>query len=68
MMTGTVKWFNAVKGFGFIRPDDGSKDVFVHITAVEGAGLGTLAEGQKLRYDLIGSPGNLSATNLSAAD
>ena len=68
MMTGTVKWFNAVKGFGFIRPDDGSKDVFVHITAVEGAGLGTLAEGQKVRYDLIGSPGNLSATNLCAAD
>ncbi len=68
MMTGTVKWFNAVKGFGFIRPDDGSKDIFVHITAVEGAGLGTLAEGQKVRYDLIGSPGNLSAKNLSAAD
>ena len=68
MMTGTVKWFNAVKGFGFIRPDNGSKDIFVHITAVEGAGLGTLAEGQKVRYDLFGSPGNLSATNLSAVD
>ncbi len=68
MMSGTVKWFNAVKGFGFIRPDDGSKDVFVHITAVEGAGLGTLAEGQKVRYDLIGSPGNLSAKNLSATN
>ena len=68
MITGTVKWFNAVKGFGFIRPDDGSKDIFVHIAAVEGAGLGTLTEGQKLRYDLIGSPGKLSATNLSTAD
>jgi CspA family cold shock protein len=68
MVAGTVKWFNAVKGFGFIRPDDGSKDVFVHITAVERAGLGSLAEGQKLRYDLTGSPGNFSATNIALAE
>ena len=68
MVTGTVKWFNAVKGFGFIRPDDGSKDVFVHIAAVEGAGLGTLAEGQKVRYNLTGSPGNFSATNIALAE
>ena len=50
--TGTVKWFNAKKGYGFIQPDDGSKDVFVHITAVERAGLGDLNEGQKLAYEI----------------
>jgi cold shock protein len=52
MATGTVKWFNATKGFGFIQPDDGGKDVFVHISAVERAGLAGLAEGQKLNYEI----------------
>jgi CspA family cold shock protein len=65
MSTGTVKWFNAQKGFGFIQPNDGSKDVFVHITAVERAGLGTLSEGQKVSYDLErGQHGKTSASNL----
>ena len=52
MSTGTVKWFNSQKGFGFIQPDDGGKDVFVHISAVERAGMSTLREGQKLSYEL----------------
>jgi len=52
MASGTVKWFNATKGFGFIQPDDGGQDVFVHISAVERAGLGSLNEGQKLSYEL----------------
>ncbi|WP_238314356.1 cold-shock protein [Methylobacterium crusticola] len=52
MSTGTVKWFNTTKGYGFIQPDDGSKDVFVHISAVERAGLRDLAEGQKLSYEV----------------
>ena len=65
---GTVKFFNATKGFGFIQPEDGSKDVFVHISAVERAGLGTLTENQKVSFDLEkGSNGKTSATNLKAA-
>jgi CspA family cold shock protein len=65
---GTVKWFNASKGFGFIQPDDGSKDIFVHISAVESSGLGTLNEGQKIQYDLTkGQDGKTSAGNLKAA-
>ncbi|MCJ2023805.1 MULTISPECIES: cold-shock protein [unclassified Methylobacterium] len=52
MSTGTVKWFNATKGFGFIQPEDGGQDVFVHISAVERAGLGTLNEGQRVSYEL----------------
>ncbi len=52
MQTGTVKWFNDQKGFGFIQPEDGSKDVFVHISAVERAGMQTLAEGQKVSYEM----------------
>ena len=65
MPTGTVKWFNSTKGFGFIQPDDGSKDVFVHISAVQKAGLGTLAEGQKVQFDLSrGKDGKTSADNL----
>ena len=52
MTTGTVKWFNPAKGFGFIEPEDGSTDAFVHISAVERAGMGTLSEGQKISYDL----------------
>jgi cold shock protein len=68
MSQGTVKWFNAQKGYGFIQPDDGSKDVFVHISAVERAGLGRLDEGQKVNFELErGQQGKLSATNLTAA-
>ena len=67
MATGTVKWFNAGKGFGFIQADDGSKDVFVHISAVERAGLGTLADGQKVQYELVkGKDGKTSADNLKS--
>ncbi len=66
MATGTVKWFNATKGFGFIQPDDGGKDVFVHISAVERAGLRELSEGQKLAYEIIADKrtGRASAGNL----
>ena len=65
--TGTVKFFNATKGFGFIAPQDGSKDVFVHISAVERAGLSTLTENQKLSFDLErGNNGKSSAVNLKA--
>ena len=67
MATGKVKWFNATKGFGFIQADDGSKDVFVHITAVEKAGMSTLGEGQKVEYELVkGKDGKQSAANLKA--
>ncbi|MET0919106.1 MAG: cold-shock protein [Burkholderiales bacterium] len=67
MSTGTVKFFNTSKGFGFIQPDDGSKDVFVHISAVERAGLGTLSENQKVSFDLEkGNNGKTSAVNLKA--
>ena len=69
MAIGTVKWFNPAKGFGFIEPEDGSKDAFVHISAVERAGLSTLAEGQKLSYELQpGQNGKSSAENLSIAE
>ncbi len=65
MTTGTVKWFNPVKGFGFIEPEDGSKDAFVHISAVERAGLSSLNEGQKVQYDLVpGRDGKEAADNL----
>ena len=67
MATGNVKWFNAQKGFGFIEPTDGSKDVFVHISAVERAGLGTLAEGQKVSYDVVSERGKLAADNIQTA-
>jgi CspA family cold shock protein len=68
MSKGTVKWFNAQKGYGFIQPDDGSKDVFVHISAVERAGLGNLNEGQKLGFEVEqGERGKLSAVNLQSA-
>ncbi|MFZ1431130.1 MAG: cold-shock protein [Geminicoccaceae bacterium] len=67
MATGTVKWFNGTKGYGFIQPDDGSKDVFVHVSAVERAGLSDLREGQKVEYDLErGQQGKTSAVNLKA--
>ncbi|MBV5266855.1 cold-shock protein [Pinisolibacter aquiterrae] len=68
MTSGTVKWFNAQKGFGFIRPDDGSTDVFVHISAVERAGLNSLADGQKVSYEIVTDrrSGKSSADNLRA--
>jgi len=69
MTVGTVKWFNPTKGFGFIEPEDGSKDAFVHISAVERAGLSTLNEGQKVEYELVpGQGGKSSAENLVVAD
>ena len=64
MATGTVKWFNPNKGYGFVQPDDGGADVFVHITAVQKAGLHTLNEGQKLSYELATNKGKTSAVNL----
>ena len=69
MATGTVKWFNSQKGFGFIQPDNGNQDVFVHISAVERAGLGTLDEGQKVTFDIVADKrtGKSSADNLRAA-
>jgi len=69
MSTGTVKWFNATKGFGFIQPDDGSADVFVHISAVERAGMGSIVEGQKLGHQLEQDQrsGKMSAGQLQAA-
>ena len=69
MATGTVKWFNTMKGFGFIEPSDGSKDAFVHISAVERAGLSGLREGQKVSYELqAGKNGKSSAENLQVLD
>jgi cold shock protein len=67
MATGTVKFFNSQKGFGFIQPSDGSKDVFVHISAVERAGLRTLMEGQKVNYEVVTERGKQAAGNLSLA-
>jgi CspA family cold shock protein len=66
MATGTVKWFNATKGFGFIQPEDGSKDVFVHISAVERAGIQRLNEGQRVSYDVVTERGKSAAGNLKA--
>ena len=69
MTTGTVKFFNAAKGFGFIEPEDGSKDAFVHISAVERAGMSTLSEGQKVTFELVSDEcsGKMSADNLQNA-
>jgi CspA family cold shock protein len=67
MANGTVKWFNTQKGFGFIQPEDGSKDVFVHISAVERAGLTSLNEGQRVSYDLQSDRGKTAAGNLKIA-
>jgi CspA family cold shock protein len=69
MTTGTVKFFNATRGFGFIQPEDGSKDAFVHISAIERAGLSTLTEGQKVSYELeTGQNGKTAAVNISLVD
>jgi len=65
MLSGTVKWFNSQKGYGFIQPQQGGKDVFVHISAVERAGLGTLKEGQKVNFEIAKDRGKESATNLT---
>ena len=66
MATGTVKFFNSQKGFGFIQPQDGGQDVFVHISAVERAGMSNLNEGQKLTFDVVSERGKLAAANLQA--
>ncbi len=69
MTIGTVKWFNSAKGFGFIAPEDGTKDAFVHISALERAGIGSLSEGQKVEYELqVGQNGKSSAENLKLVD
>ena len=68
MATGTVKWFNAQKGFGFIEPGDGGKDVFVHKSALERAGLSSLKEGQKIKYEIARERGKESAANLSLVE
>tara|TARA_B110000046_G_C12638883_1_gene251846 strand:- start:168 stop:368 length:201 start_codon:yes stop_codon:yes gene_type:complete len=65
MATGTVKWFNEAKGFGFITQDDGGADVFVHFNAIQGEGFKTLNEGQKVNYDVEDSPKGLQAANVS---
>ena len=67
MAIGTVKWFNATKGYGFVMPQDGSKDVFVHITAVQAAGLMGLNDGQKITYEVVMERGKAAATNLKLA-
>jgi cold shock protein len=67
MATGTVKWFNTQKGFGFIQPDGGGKDVFVHISAVERSGIGNLTEGQKVSFETMTERGKVAATNLKSA-
>lgn len=67
MATGVVKWFNTTKGYGFIQPEDGGKDVFVHISAVQAAGMRDLQEGQRLSYELVNQKGKESAGNLQAA-
>jgi CspA family cold shock protein len=68
MITGTVKFFNTTKGFGFIAPEDGSKDVFVHISAVERSGMGPLVEGQKVNFEVQADPRGPKAVNIQAAD
>ncbi len=69
MTKGTVKWFNPTKGFGFIEPEDGSKDAFVHISALERSGITNLAEGQRVQFELVaGRDGKMAAENLQIAD
>lgn len=67
MAIGTVKWFNPTKGFGFIAPEDGGNDVFVHISAIERAGMGTLNEGQRVSYEVVTERGKSAASDLKAA-
>lgn len=67
MATGIIKFFNTTKGFGFIQPEDGSKDVFVHISAVQNAGMETLSEGQRISYEVVSERGREAAGNLAAA-
>jgi CspA family cold shock protein len=67
MAIGTVKWFNPTKGFGFIQPENGDKDVFVHVSAVEQAGMGTLTEGQRVSYEVVTERGKSAAGNLKEA-
>jgi CspA family cold shock protein len=68
MPTGTVKWFNSIKGYGFIQPDDGGQDVFVHVPAVEQAGMHTLNEGEKISYEIATERGRTNAANLKPVD
>jgi len=68
MATGTVKWFNTTKGYGFIAPDDGDKDVFVHISALEAAGLRSLSDGQKVNFETEDNRGRQAATNITTVD
>ena len=68
MKTGTVKWYNATKGYGFIQPQDGGADVFVHVTALEAAGIRSLNDGQKVNFELASNKGRVSAVNLKIAD
>jgi CspA family cold shock protein len=68
MATGTVKWFNATKGYGFIRPEDGGADVFVHVTTVQRAGMQALDEGQRVSYEIVQDRGKLAAANLATLD
>ncbi len=67
MAVGTVKWFNPTKGYGFIQPDEGGPDVFVHISAVEAAGMGSLDQGQKVSFEMVTSKGKTAAGNLKSA-
>ena len=68
MATGTVKWFNSDKGFGFIAPSDGSADVFAHFSAIQGSGFKTLTEGQRVSFDVVSGPKGLQAANIRAAE
>jgi CspA family cold shock protein len=68
MVTGTVKWFNATKGFGFITPDEGGKDAFVHISEVERSGMGSLTEGQRINFNIRQEPRGLKAVDLAPVD
>ncbi|MBK9115845.1 MAG: cold-shock protein [Betaproteobacteria bacterium] len=68
MATGTVKWFNDAKGFGFVTPEDGSKDLFAHFSAIQEQGFKTLKEGQKVSFDVVTGPKGLQASNIRSAD